>query len=55
MPGGMKMLGSVFIGRLIAAAHMATDTADTQMNPPTARLQAFFAAIGAWFDFLNLV
>jgi hypothetical protein len=55
MPGRMKMLGGVLIGRLVAAAHMATNAADAQMNPPTAHLQAFFAAFGAWFDFLNLV
>jgi len=55
MPGGVEMFGGVFIRRLVAAAHVPTNTANAQMDPPTPALQAFLAAVSAGFDILDLV
>jgi len=55
MPGGVEMFGGVFIRRLVAAAHVPANPADTQMDPPIASLQAFFTAFSARFDIFDLV
>jgi hypothetical protein len=34
---------------------VTTNAADAQMYPPIAGLQAFLAALGAWFDILYLI
>ena len=48
--GGVKMLGGVLVGRLVAAAHMAAGAADPQMQPAVTRFQALFAARSARND-----
>src|ERR1700730_11030657 len=44
MAGGVKMLGRVLVGGIVAAADMAAAAADPQMQPFAAALQAFLAA-----------
>ena len=52
----VKVLGRVFVGRLIATTDMTTDQAQPQVHPPAAGLKAFLAAIGrAWADVLHVL
>jgi hypothetical protein len=52
----VKMLGRVFVLRLIAAADMPTNHAEAKMNPGVARFQAFLTSIGgAWFYIFDLI
>jgi hypothetical protein len=51
----VKMLGSVFVGRRIAATHMSTRKAEAQMYPPIARLQTILTALSARRNLLDLV
>ena len=44
MGAGMKMLGRVPVGRIVAAADMTAGPADSQMQPHGADFQAFLAA-----------
>ncbi len=55
MPGVVKMLGRVFVGRHITAADMAADQADAQVDPTPTAFQAVFTPVGAGRDVLNLV
>jgi hypothetical protein len=50
-----EVLGGVLVFRGIAAADVAADFAEAQMNPRIAHLQALFAAIGVRGAVLNLV
>src|ERR1700733_12301923 len=43
MSGGVEMFGGMFVGRIIAAADMAATSADPQMQPYAAALQALLA------------
>lgn len=54
MLGRVKMLGRVPVGRAIAAAYMAANQANTEMDPPTTGFQALFTALGAGGDLLDL-
>jgi hypothetical protein len=54
MLGRVKMLGRVPVGRAIAAAYMATNQANTEMDPPAADFQAIFTALGAGGNLLDL-
>jgi hypothetical protein len=54
MFGGVKMLCRMFVFGRIAAADMAAFAAQTQMNPGIAHFQAFFAAFGLRFHFLDM-
>src|SRR5579871_1643835 len=47
MAGGMKMLGRVLVGGIIATADVAAAAAEPQMQPRAAGLQAFLTAQGA--------
>ena len=49
----VKMLGGVFVFRIIAAADVPTDQAQPQMDPRIAHLQAFLAALAAGMDVTN--
>ncbi len=51
----LKMLCGVFVFRRVAAADVATAQAQPQMHPTVAHLQAFFAALGLWFNGFNLI
>jgi hypothetical protein len=52
----MEMLGRVPARRLIAAADMAADKAEAEMNPSPVRFEAFLAVLGrARRDVLDLV
>jgi hypothetical protein len=53
MPGGVKVLVSVPVRRVIAATHVSTRPAQPQMNPGAADLETFFAAQGARRHFLD--
>lgn len=55
MVGSLKMLGSVFVGRRIAAAHVPAAKAEAQMHPPIARLQTILTALSARRNLLDLV
>ena len=55
MFGVVKMFGSVFVLRGIAAAHVSADQAQTQVDPLIAHFQAFFAAFGVRLNVLDLV
>src|SRR4051812_14584873 len=44
MTGGVEMLGSVLIGRIVTTADVAAGPADPQMQPHAAALEALFAA-----------
>jgi hypothetical protein len=48
--GFVEMGGCVPVRRIIAAADMATDPAEPQMNPSIAALEAFLAPAGAGDD-----
>ena len=54
MLGGVKMLGRVSVGRAIAAADMAANQANTEMDPPATDFQALFTAFGAGGNLLDL-
>ena len=51
--GCMKMLRRVAVGRLITATDMTAGSADAQMQPWIAQLQAFFAPKGTGNDVAN--
>jgi hypothetical protein len=51
----VEVLGGVLVLGRIAAAHVSAGQAKTQMDPVIADLQAIFAAVGGWFDLVNLV
>jgi enamine deaminase RidA (YjgF/YER057c/UK114 family) len=53
--GGVVVFCSVLIGRGIAAANMAANQADAQVNPAPANFQTIFATLGAWRYFADLV
>jgi hypothetical protein len=55
MVGVVKMFGGMAIWGRVAAADVAADQTKTQMDPPAARLQAIFAALGAGRDRLDLI
>jgi hypothetical protein len=48
--GQVEMLGRVFVGRIVAAPDMAASSADAQMQPYTAALQALLATERARHD-----
>jgi hypothetical protein len=50
MPGGMEMRGRVLVGGIVAAADVAASTANPQVQPLAAALQAFLAAERARCD-----
>jgi hypothetical protein len=51
MGGFMEMPSRMFAGRIVATADVSAGEAKPQVHPPTARLEAFFAALGrARFD-----
>jgi hypothetical protein len=52
---GAKMFCGVLVFRGVATADVATAQTQAQMNPSVAHLEAFFAALGLWFDALDLV
>jgi hypothetical protein len=52
---GMKMLGSVLVLGRIAAAHVAADHAQPEMDPGVAHLQALFTAVGVGLHVPDLV
>jgi hypothetical protein len=53
MLSGVKMFGGVLVLRRIAAAHVSAGHTQTQVNPPIARLEAFFAATSVGFHLLD--
>jgi hypothetical protein len=53
--GGVEMSGGMLILRIVTAADMTTDEADTQVDPGITRFQTIFAAIGARCDLTYLV
>jgi len=52
---GVKMFGGVLVFRGVATANVAATQAQAQMHPTIAHLEAFFAAFGLGFYFLNLI
>jgi hypothetical protein len=50
MIGFVEMLGGMLILRIVAAADMPTDEADTQMHPGVTDFQTILATIGARGD-----
>src|SRR5262249_33533314 len=53
MAGGLEMCSRVLVGRIVAAADMAASSANAQMQPPAAGLQALFTAERARRDLLD--
>jgi hypothetical protein len=53
--GGVVVPGGMFVPGVIAAAHIAADQADAQMDPGVACFQAVFAALTAGRHRLNLI
>jgi len=51
----MEMLSRVLAYGAVAAAHMSTDEAHTQMDPALADLEALFASTSVGANVLNLV
>jgi hypothetical protein len=51
--GCMKMLGGVFVLRVVAAAHVPADFAESQVYPGVANLEAVFAPVCAGGDFAD--
>jgi len=52
---GPKVFCGVLVFRRIATTNVAAAQTQAQMNPSVAHLEAFFAALGVWFDALDLV
>jgi hypothetical protein len=50
-----RLAGGVFVGRIITAADVTTNEAQSQVNPPTANFQAILTALSAGRYVLNLV
>jgi hypothetical protein len=46
--GSVKMLGRMLVFRGIAASHMTTFAAKTQMHPGITRFQAFLTTVRVW-------
>jgi hypothetical protein len=55
MVRAVEMLGGVFVGRIITAADVAANEAQSQVNPPTANFQAILTPLSAGRYVLNLV
>jgi len=55
MAGRLEMREGVSVCRVLAATHMTACKADAQFIPCRTLRQAFLAAIGAGFHFLNCV
>jgi hypothetical protein len=55
MLGGVKVLGGMLVLRFVAAADMATNHANAQVDPRIPHRQAFLAAVAAGGDLSNLV
>jgi len=55
MFGCVEVLGRMFVLGRIAATHMATAQAQSQMDPNVTHLQAFFATARMRSHILNLV
>ena len=53
MLSGVEMLRRMPVGRLIAAPDMAAATANSQVHPMAARLEALLATLGARMDVPN--
>lgn len=53
MPCFMEMPGGVFILRIVAAANMTADEAQSQVDPAFAGCQAFFTSLGARLHLLD--
>jgi hypothetical protein len=51
---GPKVFRGVLVFRRVATADVATAQTQAQMNPSVAHLKAFFAALGLWFNGLEL-
>jgi len=52
---GPKVFCGVLVFRGVATADVAAAQTQAQMNPSVAHLKAFFAALGLWFDGLELL
>jgi hypothetical protein len=53
--GGVEVLGGVLVEGGIAAVDMAADPTEAEVDPPSAGLQAVFAAVCAEDDLPELV
>jgi hypothetical protein len=53
--GGMKVLGGVLVFRRVAAADVAADKAEAEVDPAVARLEAILATVRARGDIVDLV
>lgn len=50
----MEVLGCMFAGRFIATSDMTADEAESQVNPPSTRLEALLASLrGSGFNVTN--
>jgi hypothetical protein len=54
MLGGMKMFGGVFVLGGIAATDVPALAAKPQVDPAVTHLEALFAALGMWLNFLDM-
>jgi hypothetical protein len=52
---GAKMFCGVLVFRGVATAHVAAAQTQAEMNPGVAHLEAFFTALGLWFDGPDLI
>jgi len=52
---GAKMFRGVLVFRGVATTDVAAAQTQAQMNPSVAHLEAFFAALGLWFDGPDLI
>ncbi len=50
MLSDVKMLGGMFVGRIVAATDMAAGPANPQMQPDVAGLQTLFTTERTWRD-----
>jgi len=53
--GGVKVLGSVLVSRLVAATYIPAGQALAQVNPGIARLQALYTTLATRLHVLDLV
>jgi hypothetical protein len=53
VPGAVKVLGRVFVLRIVAAANMPANQANPQVDPFITQCQAFLTALGVGRDFLD--
>ena len=55
MPGGVEVLSSVLVWRIVATAYVAAGKALAKVHPGVSRLQALLTTLAARFDVPDMV